>query len=42
MDPGGNDAVCRDLISYSNRLRNYVAAAAAAGNGLLICRYEDW
>ncbi len=40
--PSGNDAVFRDLISYFNRLRNYVAAAAAAGNGLLICRYEDW
>jgi hypothetical protein len=40
--PGGNDAVFRDLIGYFNRLCNYVAAAATAGNGLLICRYEDY
>jgi hypothetical protein len=40
--PGGNDAVFRDLISYFNRLRSYVAAAATAGKGLLICRYEDY
>jgi hypothetical protein len=30
------------LISYFNRLRNYVATAETAGSGLLISRYEDW
>jgi hypothetical protein len=40
--PGGEEAVFRELMGYFNRLRDYVAAAARAGNGLLFSRYEDW
>ena len=40
--PGGSDAVFRELMGYFNRLRDYVAAAARTGNGLLFSRYEDW
>jgi hypothetical protein len=40
--PDGSGAVFRELMGYFNRLRDYVAAAARAGNGLLFSRYEDW
>jgi hypothetical protein len=40
--PGGEDRVFGELLGYFNRLRGYVAAAAAEGRGLIVCRYEDW
>jgi Domain of unknown function (DUF1877) len=40
--PGGEDRVFSELMHYFNRLRDYTAAAARIGNGLLFSRYEDW
>lgn len=36
------DGVFRALMSHLGKLRDYVSAAAAADEGLLVCRYEDW
>lgn len=41
-NPAFSDDVFRDLMGYFNRLRDYVAAAARSGNGLLLSRYEDY
>lgn len=40
--PGGEDRVFDELMDYFTRLRDYAAAAARTGNGLLLSRYEDW
>ena len=40
--PGGEEAVFRELMGYFTRLRDCVAAAARAGNGLLFSRNEEW
>ena len=36
------DEMFRELMSQFRKLRDYASAAAAAGKGLLVCRYEDW
>jgi len=40
--PGGEEAVFGELMGYFRRLRDYAAAAARAGNGLVFSRHEDW
>jgi hypothetical protein len=39
---GDADRGFDELLFYVQRLRDIVAAAAAAGMGLIFCRYESW
>jgi hypothetical protein len=40
--PGAADRVFGELMGYVRSLRRCVAAAAAAGLGLVVYRYEDF